>query len=115
MDEENNFQDKSVVCKTFQWSINTQINKEIYNQTPYQFSFGQIPQFGIENLPLSPDLLDKIATEKYLNCTFNLPEGQRIEDAHIELDSGQFTHEEVLPLDKVMCPENNLHQYPKQI
>ena len=63
-----------------------------------------MPRFGISNLPLSPDLLDKLETEKYLNYTFNILEGQIIEETHIKLDGSHFPHKEVTSLEKAPYP-----------
>ena len=50
--KDNNSQSSSVGCKIVHWSINTQSNKAIGNQTPCQLTFGQIQWFGVLNLPL---------------------------------------------------------------
>ena len=103
--KENNSQSCSVGFNIFQWNIKTKINSSIGNQIPYQLIFGQIPQVGISNPLVLPDLLDNLATEKGLNCTFNITEGQSIEDAHIELYGSRFLNEEVPSLEKFPCPK----------
>jgi len=50
----------SIGCKFAQWRINTQINRSVGNKTPYYLAFGQNPRVGISDLPISPELLDKI-------------------------------------------------------
>ena len=60
---------------------------------------------GFWTFPFWNGLLEKLETKKYPNCSFNITEGQSIEDAHNELDSSQFPHEEVSFPGKVLCPE----------
>ena len=103
--KDNNSQSCSVGFNIFQWNIKTKINSSIGNQIPYQLISGQIPQVGISNPLILPDLLDKLATEKGINCTLNITEGKSIEDAHIELYDSQFLNEEVLSLENFPCPE----------
>ena len=59
-----------------------------------------MPRVDISNLPLSSDIIDKIATEKYLKCKIIITEVQSIEDAYIKLNGSHFPREEILSIEK---------------
>lgn len=60
---ENNSTQWSMCLPFIQWRCNTQQHRGIGNRTPYHLTFGQNPQVGISNLPISPELLGNLRSE----------------------------------------------------
>jgi hypothetical protein len=48
------------------WRYNTQRHRTV-DDVPYRLMFGQMPQVGLLELPLSRELIDTLATETQLN------------------------------------------------
>jgi hypothetical protein len=78
-------------CKIVQWRIKTQIHQTL-KDTPYHLIYGQHPRVGISNLPVSPAILENLATEAQLqdiyllmNSSFNGIEGQAAESSSLSL------------------------------
>jgi hypothetical protein len=56
----------SIGCRLMMWRYNTQRHRTV-NDVPYRLVFGQMPQVGLSELPLSRELIDTLATETQLN------------------------------------------------
>jgi hypothetical protein len=67
----NNSKHWSIRCNIVQWRINTQIYDTL-KDTPYHLTYGQHPRVGISNLPVSPAILEKLATEAELQDVYSL-------------------------------------------
>jgi hypothetical protein len=81
----------SIGCKIVQWRINTQIHQTL-KDTPYHLTYGQHPRVGISNLPVSPAILENLATAAQLqdvylsmNSSFNEIEGSAAESSSLSL------------------------------
>ena len=48
-----------------QWAINTTYSSAI-KMTPYEATYGQKPRVGIAQLPMDPEFLQRIVTEREL-------------------------------------------------
>ena len=81
----------------------------------YQLTFFLIPRVVISDLPLLYDLLDKLATEKYLYCTFNITEGKALKVHISNWTVSNFHIKKIHLLKKFRVLKMNLHQYPKLI
>ncbi len=91
----------SIGCKIVQWRIDMQIHQTL-KDTPYHLTYGQHPRVGILNLPVSPALLENLATEAQLqdvyllmNSSFNEIEGPAAESSSLSLGG----HKERSPQD----------------
>jgi hypothetical protein len=64
--KDNNSMVWSVGCKIIQWRYNTHYHESI-KKTPYEITFGQPPQVGISNLPITSEVLKTLAAKADLN------------------------------------------------
>eukprot|EP00965_Chrysotila_dentata_P210995 6186216-Pleurochrysis_carterae.AAC.1 len=55
----------SIGCLLVQWAFNTTVHSSV-KSTPYELVYGQKPNVGISQLPLSEKLIDTLQTEQEL-------------------------------------------------
>jgi len=60
----------SIGCRLMMWRYITQRHCTV-DDLPYRLMFGQLPQVGLSELPLSRELIDTLATETQLNKVCN--------------------------------------------
>jgi hypothetical protein len=82
--KENNSKHWAIGCKIVQWRYNTQEHRTL-KDTAYHLTFGQHPCVGISNIPIAPDILNKLSTESELIDLYsNLKSNLRFESPTTE-------------------------------